>query len=157
MTSMEDYLGDPRYWKKEIYPLYLSYFSLMDAYNIRDLVRVQFRREHLLWDGIRHFFRKYDLLLTPFTAVPAFDYEEGGPIGPAQIDGKDVGPIGWIAFTYPFNFTGQPAALIPCGFTKAGLPIGLQIVGRRYDDATVLKASAAFERAFPWQDKRPPI
>ena len=157
VTSMEDYLGDPGYWKEKIYPLYPSFFSLVDAYNIRDLVRARFRREHLLWDGIRHFFEKYDLLLTPSTAVPAFDYEEGGSIGPTQIDGKDVGPIGWIAFTYPFNFTGQPAASIPCGFTKAGLPTGLQIVGRRYDDATVLKASAAFERAFPWQDRRPPI
>ena len=157
VTSMEDYLGDRKGWEEKIYPLSLAYFSLMDAYNIRDLVRVQFRREHLLWDGIRHFFKKYDLLLTPSTAVPAFDYVEGGSIGPAQIDGKDVTPIGWIAFTYPFNFTGQPAASIPCGFTKSGLPIGLQIVGRRYDEATVLKASAAFERARPWRERRPPI
>jgi aspartyl-tRNA(Asn)/glutamyl-tRNA(Gln) amidotransferase subunit A len=53
--------------------------------------------------------------------------------------------------------TGQPAATVPCGFTKAGLPIGLQIVGRRYDDVTVLRASAAFERAHPWARHRPAI
>ena len=51
--------------------------------------------------------------------------------------------------------TGQPAATVPCGFTKAGLPIGLQIIGRRYDDVTVLRASAAFEAAQPWARRRP--
>ena len=55
----------------------------------------------------------------------------------------------------PFNLTGQPAASVPCGFTKDGLPIGLQIVGRRFDDVTVLRASAAFETARPWMARRP--
>jgi aspartyl-tRNA(Asn)/glutamyl-tRNA(Gln) amidotransferase subunit A len=52
--------------------------------------------------------------------------------------------------------TGQPAATVPCGFTRAGLPIGLQIVGRRFDDVSVLRASAALERLHPWADRRPP-
>jgi aspartyl-tRNA(Asn)/glutamyl-tRNA(Gln) amidotransferase subunit A len=56
----------------------------------------------------------------------------------------------------PFNMTGQPAATAPCGFTKDGLPIGLQIIGRRFDDQTVLRASAAFEAARPWAGRRPP-
>jgi len=51
--------------------------------------------------------------------------------------------------------TGQPAASVPCGFTKAGLPIGLQVVGRRFADALVLRASAAIETAQPWADRRP--
>jgi aspartyl-tRNA(Asn)/glutamyl-tRNA(Gln) amidotransferase subunit A len=67
----------------------------------------------------------------------------------------EVGPANWIAFTFPFNFTGQPAMSIPCGFTAAGLPVGLQIVGRRFDEATVLRLAAAFERAHPWRDKHP--
>jgi aspartyl-tRNA(Asn)/glutamyl-tRNA(Gln) amidotransferase subunit A len=46
---------------------------------------------------------------------------------------------------------------VPCGFTKDGLPIGLQIVGRRFDDVTVLRASAAFERARPWAQHRPTL
>jgi len=53
--------------------------------------------------------------------------------------------------------TGQPAAAVPVGFTKDGLPVGLQIVGRHLDDVTVLKASYAFEMARPWKDKWPPI
>src|SRR5438105_3303408 len=63
----------------------------------------------------------------------------------------------WSPFTYPFNLTGQPAASVPCGFTRGGLPIGLQVVGRRFDDATVLRASAAFEAARPWAQNRPPL
>jgi aspartyl-tRNA(Asn)/glutamyl-tRNA(Gln) amidotransferase subunit A len=51
--------------------------------------------------------------------------------------------------------TGQPAATVPCGFTHDGLPVGLQIVGRRFADAAVLRAAAAFEAARPWAAKRP--
>jgi aspartyl-tRNA(Asn)/glutamyl-tRNA(Gln) amidotransferase subunit A len=65
--------------------------------------------------------------------------------------------VQWAEFSYPFNFTGQPAASIPCGFTKAGLPVGLQIVGPRFNDTLVLQASAAFEQARPWADKRPSL
>src|SRR5438034_1139219 len=106
------------------------------------------------WQHPREFFETYDLLLTPTIACPPF------PIGldnPTEIAGKRVEPYAWIPFTYPFNLTGQPAASVPCGFTNEGLPIGLQIVGRRFDDAGVLGAAAAFERARPWADRRPPI
>jgi aspartyl-tRNA(Asn)/glutamyl-tRNA(Gln) amidotransferase subunit A len=98
-------------------------------------------------------FERYDLLLTPTIACPPF------PVGldhPSEIAGRAVEPYAWIPFTYPFNLTGQPAASVPCGFTRSGLPIGLQIVGRRHADATVLRASAAFERARPWAALRPP-
>ena len=104
------------------------------------------------WQHPRAFFEKYDLLLTPTIACPPFAV---GLDNPTQIAGKPVEPYAWIPFTYPFNVTGQPAASVPCGFTKDGLPIGLQIVGRRFDDATVLRASAAFERARPWAQRRP--
>jgi aspartyl-tRNA(Asn)/glutamyl-tRNA(Gln) amidotransferase subunit A len=79
------------------------------------------------------------------------------PAGPATIDGRDVDGFSWLSFTFPFNFTGQPAATVPAGFTHDGLPIGLQIVGRRLEDALVLRASAAYAAAAPWQDRRPPI
>ena len=119
----------------------------------RDYVKA--RMAHLeYWEKIRVFFNKYDLLLTPVLAVPAFPI---GIYGPSEINGKKVTPIAWMPFTYPFNITGQPAASVPCGFTDDGLPIGLQVVGRKYDEMTVLKASAAFERAQPWADKYPPL
>ena len=86
-------------------------------------------------------------------AVPAFPVAR-----PAvkEIDGRPVSPLGWIPFCFPFNLTGQPAASVPAGFTAAGLPVGLQIVGRRFADRTVLAASAAFEAAQPWAARRPP-
>ena len=62
----------------------------------------------------------------------------------------------WAEFSYPFNLSGNPAASIPCGFTPSGLPVGLQIIGPRFDDLGVLQAAAAFEQARPWAEKRPP-
>jgi len=101
----------------------------------------------------RALFEKYDLLLTPTVARPAF------PVGldhATEIAGRSAPSWAWSPYTWPFNMTGQPAASVPCGFTKDGLPIGLQIVGRRYDDVTVLRASAAYERARPWAQHHPP-
>lgn len=106
------------------------------------------------WQHPRAFFDKYDLLLTPTVACPPF---RTGIDNPTDIAGRPIPPYGWIPFTYPFNMTGQPAASVPCGFTKEGVPVGLQIVGRRHDDVGVLRASAAFERARPWRDARPPL
>ena len=100
------------------------------------------------------YFEHYDLLLSPTMAVPAFEIEGH----PANIDGKDVDPFfGYLPFTYPINAIGHTAASVPCGFSSDGMPIGLHIVGRHGDEETVLAASAAFERAMPWADKRPPV
>lgn len=102
--------------------------------------------------AMRDFFEKYDILLTPTTAVPA------PPVGAR---GRELGRgcMDWefFPFTCVFNFSGNPAASVPCGFSSAGLPIGLQIVGRPEDEATVLHASAAFEETRPWVNKRPPV
>lgn len=96
---------------------------------------------------------RYDLLLTPTMPVPAF------PIGqrPKFIhtlnipEGRKFEPYwGFLQFTFPINMSGQTAASVPCGFSADGMPIGLQIVGRAKDEATVLRASAAFEKARPW-------
>jgi aspartyl-tRNA(Asn)/glutamyl-tRNA(Gln) amidotransferase subunit A len=106
------------------------------------------------WQHPRAFFEKHDLLVTPTIACPPF------PVGldnPTEIAGKPIPAYAWIPFTFPFNCTGQPAASVPAGFTRSGLPIGLQIVGRRYDDVAVLRAAAAYERVRPWRQARPPI
>ena len=111
--------------------------------------------DRLAWlDHPRRLFEGYDLLLTPTLARPAFAV---GLDNATEIAGRPVPEWAWSPFTYPFNLTGQPAASVPCGFTKGGLPIGLQVVGRRFDDATVLRASAAFEAARPWAQNRPPL
>ncbi|RMF89984.1 MAG: amidase [Nitrospinota bacterium] len=119
-----------------------------------DVMEAVFQRQ-AFWETVRRFFLRYDLLVTPTVAVPPFAL---GLNDVEIIAGQEVSPlIGWIPFTYPFNLTGQPAANVPCGWTADGLPVGLQIVGRRYADVTVLRAAAAFESVRPWADKWPAL
>ena len=98
------------------------------------------------------FFESYDLLLLPTMATTAFPIEQN----PREIDGRRVHPSwGFTPFCHHANLTGRPAASIPCGFDAGGLPIGLQIVGQPGDEATVLRASAAYEAAHPWVGRQP--
>jgi amidase len=108
-----------------------------------------------LYHRVRDFFGKYDLLLTPTVALPPFPQEM---IYPKEINGKPTkNYLEWLYLTYAITMTGLPAISIPCGFTSEGLPVGLQIVGRRLAETTVLKAAAAYEAITPWKDKRPPV
>lgn len=109
-------------------------------------------RRHALWAALDRFFQRYDLLATPAVAVPPFPVTQAPP---REIAGRAVGLRGWIAFTYPFNLTGAPAIVLPGGRTSTGLPVGLQLVARRLDDARLLGAAAAFETAKPWADRWP--
>lgn len=92
-------------------------------------------------------FENVDVILTPTTSTTAFRAE--GPM-PTEIDGRPIKPMHAITFTYPFNISGHPAANVPCGFDADGLPVGLQIVGRRHADHVVLQLAAAFEQVQPW-------
>jgi aspartyl-tRNA(Asn)/glutamyl-tRNA(Gln) amidotransferase subunit A len=94
----------------------------------------------------------FDLLLTPTMPIAAFDAGTEVPHG-----SQAHRWTGWTPFTYPFNMTQQPAASLPCGFTGAGLPVGLQVVGPKHADARVLTACYAFEQARPWQARRPSL
>jgi aspartyl-tRNA(Asn)/glutamyl-tRNA(Gln) amidotransferase subunit A len=105
-----------------------------------ELLEAQMKRG-VLGMQMNLFHRDFDLLATPTLAVPAFDVGQETPVKGRWTD--------WTPFTYPFNLTGQPAASIPCGFTRAGLPVGLQLVGPRFADALVLRAARAFESARP--------
>jgi Asp-tRNA(Asn)/Glu-tRNA(Gln) amidotransferase A subunit family amidase len=118
-----------------------------------DIARAQRARNELQLTAAA-FFVHYDLLLTPTMTLPPF------PIGidfPAEVGGRPVTGMQWTAFTFPFNLTGNPAASVPAGWTADGLPIGLQVVGRRWEDALVLRACAAFEAIQPWAGQRPPV
>ncbi len=101
-------------------------------------------RRGVLGSHMRQFMQNYDVLITPSVSVPAFDAR---PAGTVAFDAEQF--LSWTPFSYPFNLTQQPAATIPCGLTGDGLSIGLQIVGRMFDDATVLRTAAAFEVLFP--------
>jgi aspartyl-tRNA(Asn)/glutamyl-tRNA(Gln) amidotransferase subunit A len=100
--------------------------------------------------AMRVFMQDYDFLLTPSVATTAFNT---GRLSPLDDDGNAW--MAWTPFSFPFNLTQQPAASIPCGFTSAGLPVGLQIVGRMFDDAGVLAVSFAYESANPLYQRMP--
>ena len=96
-----------------------------------------------------------DLLVLPTVAVPPFPVEQPYP---TQITGKPLDNyFQWFSLTYGITLTGLPAISVPCGFTRSGLPVGLQIVGRRRQEAAVLRAAAAFETAAPWAGRVPPV
>lgn len=121
------------------------------GYRLTVLDRLHDERERTkVYDAIQRVFGTYDLLVTPtVSALPVANADDGNTMGPSEINGVEVDPlIGWC-LGYLVNFTGHPAASLPAG-THRGLPVGMQIVGRRYRDADVLAASAAFERLRPW-------
>jgi amidase/aspartyl-tRNA(Asn)/glutamyl-tRNA(Gln) amidotransferase subunit A len=104
-------------------------------------------------DALRSVLDRYDLLVSPTLACLAVDNaSDGNTLGPAEINGEAIDRlIGWC-MTYLINFIGYPAASVPAGIAENGLPVGMQIVGRRYADADVIAASAEFERRRPWID-----
>ena len=93
---------------------------------------------------MNRFHESWDLLVTPTLPLAAF--EAGKEVSNLL---KEKRWTDWSPFSYPFNLTQQPAATVPCGLTKKGLPVGLHIVGPRYADALVLRAARAFETARP--------
>jgi aspartyl-tRNA(Asn)/glutamyl-tRNA(Gln) amidotransferase subunit A len=116
------------------------------ALGQRDRMIVQFADE----------FERFDLLLSPAMPTTAFPVDKL----PKEIAGKPVYPspaYGFHPYTYPINTIGYPAASVPCGFSSDGMPIGLHIIGRKGDEATVFAASAAFERARPWAQHFPTV
>jgi len=127
--------------------------ALMRPWTAEDFTDANMTRKSVARTMAR-FMARYDLLLTPTLAVPPFAIHMQGP---EKIEGRYVRPAEFLAFTFPINLTGQPAASVPAGWTADGLPVGLQIVGRHLDDPMVLRASAAFAAASPWHDKRPPL
>lgn len=118
-----------------------------------DFVRASNVRR-MLNDVFVRFFSHYDLLLTPTFAAPPPPVKIEAH---EEIAGRKVTRLGWLAFTFPLSLIGYPAASVPCGWTREGLPVGLQITAPRLADALVLRASAAFEALAPWAHKRPPI
>ncbi|MGB3258177.1 MAG: amidase [Ornithinimicrobium sp.] len=93
----------------------------------------------------------YDVVVCPTMPTAAFPAQQSAPTGwPSPLW------TSWTPFTYPFNMTGQPALSLPCGFTAAGLPIGLQVVGPRHTDASVLQVGQAYEQATEWHTRHPP-
>ncbi|MEE8400266.1 MAG: amidase [Desulfobacterales bacterium] len=140
-------------WEDRMDPLLVQFIQMGQELSAVDFVTAQMQRNEFR-DQVRKFFEQYDLLLLPTIATTAF--KAGVPVGDALAD-HPLDDRTWSPFTPAFNLSQNPAASIPAGFTDEGLPVGLMIVGRRFDDLTVLQASAAFEEIMPWAEKLPPI
>jgi aspartyl-tRNA(Asn)/glutamyl-tRNA(Gln) amidotransferase subunit A len=109
----------------------------------------------LVTAGLRRAFRGLDALLTPTLPQPAARHDQTGFRGPSGAEEPVINA--YVRTCCPFNLSGQPALSVRCGFTRAGLPIGLQIVGRPFDEATVLRVGAAYESATDWHRRTPPL
>jgi Asp-tRNA(Asn)/Glu-tRNA(Gln) amidotransferase A subunit family amidase len=102
------------------------------------------------------FFQKFDVLVAPAMQVPAFPVGQGTP---TEVDGVPCDPLfeDWCSMIYVANLTGQPSLSVPMGYSADGLPLGMQIIGRRFEDDVVLRVGAAWERLAPWRDDWPPL
>ncbi len=101
------------------------------------------QRRGLLGSHLRQFMQRFDLILTPSTAVPAF---KALPAGHSAMNSEAM--LGWTPFSYPFNLSQQPAISLPCGLTADGLPLGVQLGGPMCGDALVLRAAKALETCY---------
>jgi len=141
-------------WKAEMQPGLVWNIEQGLALTPQAIARAE-RARTTLWHRVRTFMEAYDLLILPTTAVQPFPVEQPYP---TELDGKPLDNyIQWAYLTYGITVTGLPVISVPCGFTRAGLPVGLQIVGRRRQETAVLRAAAAFEAAAPWADRIPPV
>ena len=104
-------------------------------------------------DAVQGAVDAYDFLITPtVSAMQVDNSDDGDTVGPSEVAGVTVEPlIGWC-MTYFLNFSGHPAASIPAGMVDGKFPVGMQIIGGRYDDPGVLTASRVFEQLRPWAD-----
>jgi len=140
-------------WEEKLDPGLVACIKAGEGYSANDYLAMRARKLAYV-EAWHRFMDEYDLLITPAVSVAAFPADR---LNPEHWPQHEWDWVQWAEFSYPFNFSNQPAASIPCGFTVDGLPVGLQVVGPRFDDLRVLQAAAAFEEARPWADKRPAI
>jgi aspartyl-tRNA(Asn)/glutamyl-tRNA(Gln) amidotransferase subunit A len=149
-TNLAHYLEE---WEAEMDPGLVACIKEGSGRSATEYLAMRARKLAYI-EQVHVFMQDWDLLLTPAVSVAAFPAER---LQPEHWPQHAWDWLSWAEFSYPFNMSGNPAASVPCGFTDAGLPVGLQIVGRRMDELSVLRAAAAFEAARPWQEQRPAL
>ncbi|MBR5426122.1 MAG: amidase [Clostridiales bacterium] len=102
-------------------------------------------------DAMQDIFDTYDIILSPVTICPPVrNAEDGNTRGPLEMNGRKIEPLIGFCETFFSNFTGNPAASVPAGLTKTGLPVGMQIIGKKFRDEDVLAVAKTFEDIAPW-------
>lgn len=148
MTRLKPYLAK---WGNQMDPGLVACIIAAEHVSVADYQAARERKMPYV-AAIHRWFMDWDFLLTPAVSVAAFPAED---LMPGHWPRHEWDWVSWAEFSYPFNMSWNPAASVPCGFTAVGLPVGLQIVGKRFDDLGVLQASAAFEEIQPWAQRRP--
>lgn len=133
-------------------PTLLATIEAGRAYSAADLYEAQFART-ACFQKIQDILARCDLIASPTLSAPALPVGLD-PLGRVEIAGEDAGTIrgAWYPYTYPFNLTGHPALSLPCGLSKQGLPIGLQLVGHWHEDGYLLQAAAQLEAAIGFRE-----
>ena len=150
MTRLKPHLAR---WESQMDPGLVACIKASENVSVADYQAARERKLPYV-ASIHRWFQDWDFLLTPSVSVAAFPAEK---LMPDHWPQHEWDWMSWAEFSYPFNMSWNPAASVPCGFTSDGLPVGLQIVGKRCDDLGVLQAAAAFEEVQPWAHKRPAL
>ncbi|MHA1255797.1 MAG: amidase [Promethearchaeota archaeon] len=137
--SLHDFKPLLEEWRDKISPSLVFQLDMATKVTISDVMDAHSMRLELE-KTVYQYFQNYDILISPTASVIAPKLDEIFQADPLP---------------YAFNLTWNPAASIPCGWSSEGVPIGMQIVGRKLDEKTVFQVSKAFEEIAPWQDKRP--
>ena len=143
-----DLIGDHR---EELPEEFIYYKERVAKGGVLDYYKFNCARTELL-DAHEDVFEKYDLILSPTTCcMPPLNANDGNTLGPELVNGTPVNRLIGYAETFLVNFTGHPAASVPAGFLSNGLPVGMQIIGKKFKDEDVFTAARTFEKLQPWR------
>ncbi|HRD75363.1 MAG TPA: amidase [Hyphomicrobiaceae bacterium] len=142
-------------WRDRMSPTLVRQMEGGGRHTSEDLARANLERTRI-YRKVQGWFDRFDIIAMPTLTRTALPIEER-LFEPIEIEGKPVDTIrkAWYPYTHPFNLTGNPAVTLPAGFAKDGLPVAIQLVGRRGEDARLLHAAALLEKAQPWSARRP--
>jgi len=144
-------------WRDRMSPTLVRQMDAGRGHTAEMLAKAYVQRTRI-YRQIQSWFERFDVIAMPTLTRTALPIEER-LFEPIEIEGAkvDTPRLAWFPYTHPFNISGNPAVTLPCGFHSDGLPIGIQLVGRRGEDARLLRVAALFEQARPWADKRPKV
>ena len=144
-------------WQYEMDPVVVNLLKTGATHSAARVRQIEFVATDM-YRTLGPILEDYDIFVCPSLAVPATPAEHSGDDPDFTINGKKVDAMLQWAMTYPFNLVSQcPVASVPSGFASNGVPTGLQITARTYDDVRVFRAAAAFEAARPWRDNKPQL
>ena len=144
-------------WGNRMSPTLLKQMELGKDTTAEAVGRALLARTRL-YRMVEAWFEPFDVIVMPTLTRTAIPIEER-LFEPIEIEGRKIDTVrkAWYPYTHPFNLTGHPAMTLPCGFHSDGLPMAIQLVGRRGEDARLLRIAALYEEARPWAGRRPTI